>query len=444
MMRAEVLAQCRREELFSVGERVVCGVSGGADSMAMLWCLCAVREELGITVSAAHFNHKLRGAESDRDEAFVRDFCRTHGIELTVESAEVAAHAKKTGKSVEAAARELRYAFLEKLPFDKIATAHTADDNAETVLHHLLRGSGLRGLCGIPPKRGRLVRPVLTVGRADILDYLRAEHIPWVEDSTNAVDDCTRNRLRHGVIPLLKRENPNLTAQLSAQSALLRAEDAYLDEQALALLRSAERDGGWHCPTLCAASEVLRRRALRLLLRQRLPQDVALAHIQALQALLCNPSPSARLSLPEGWIACRSYELLLLRRALPSGFAPTVVAFSGETHLEGSPWRIFCEISEKNRSTPYHFAIKYDMIRHSKLIARQRRVGDVLCLNGEHAVAVKKLFIDRKIPRLERDVLPVLEADGRILGVAGLGADRHCQPAAGEAALMIHIEKEEM
>lgn len=443
-MKAEVLAQCRRAGLFAPGERVVCAVSGGADSMAMLWCLRTLQEELSVSVAAAHFNHRLRGRESERDEAFVRAFCEKHGIALTVESADVAGYAAQSGLSTEAAARELRYAFLERLPFDKIAVAHTADDNAETVLHHLVRGSGLRGLCGIPPMRGRIVRPLLTVSRETVLDYLRAEGLTWVEDSTNALDDCTRNRLRHNVLPLLKRENPNLLDRITTQSALLREDDRYLDEQAQALLDTAQRDGGWHCPTLCAASDALRRRALRLLVRQGLPQDVSASHIAALQALLENPSPSAQISLPGGWIAARRYDLLLLHRGEPVTFSPTALNLPGETRLVGSGWKIFCEFSEKNQSTPYHFAVKYDMIPRSILIARPRRSGDSLCLPGGHIVTLKKLLIDRKIPRSLRDALPVIEADGVILGVAGLGADFRYRPAAGDAALMIHIEKEEM
>ena len=206
-MRAEVLSWCRREGLIAAGDRVLCAVSGGADSMAMLWCLHSLREELSISVCAVHFNHRLRGAESDRDEAFVRAFCAEHGIELTVGTAAVDAY---TASGVEETARRLRYAFFETLPCDKLATAHTADDNAETVLLHLLRGAGLRGLCGIPPRRGRYIRPLLCVTRGQITDYLRQEGIMWVEDSSNAADDCRRNRLRHQVMPLLKLEMPEL------------------------------------------------------------------------------------------------------------------------------------------------------------------------------------------------------------------------------------------
>ena len=157
-MESKILAWCREQALFPSGAHVVCAVSGGADSVAMLHALCALRAELGITVSAAHFNHRLRGAESDRDEAFVRTLCQTLGVSLSVSGADVAAHAARTGESVEEAARELRYAFFAQLD-GLIATAHTADDNLETVLLNLTRGTSLRGLCGIPPKREHIVRP---------------------------------------------------------------------------------------------------------------------------------------------------------------------------------------------------------------------------------------------------------------------------------------------
>ena len=152
-MRAEVLSWCRREALFSPGAQVVCAVSGGADSMAMLCCLRELAAELSVYVRAAHFNHRLRGAESDGDEAFVRAFCAAEGIELVCGAPEKPARSEEE-------AREQRYAFLDSIPCDAVAIAHTAEDNLETLLQHLLRGSGLRGLGGIPPRRGRWPFPM--------------------------------------------------------------------------------------------------------------------------------------------------------------------------------------------------------------------------------------------------------------------------------------------
>ena len=159
-MLSKLLIMIRRYEMVQPGDTVVCAVSGGADSVALLWGMYLLKEKLQISLQAAHFNHHLRGAESDRDQAFVKDFCDRFDIPLTVGSGQVV----PGEKGLEAAAREARYGFLEQLP-GKIATAHTADDNAETVLMHLVRGTGLKGLGGIAPVRGKLIRPMLQVTR---------------------------------------------------------------------------------------------------------------------------------------------------------------------------------------------------------------------------------------------------------------------------------------
>ncbi len=438
-MKAEVARYCREAGLFSAGDRVVCALSGGADSMAMLWCLHSLQAELGITVAAAHFNHRLRGAEADRDEAFVRAFCAGRGIALTVGSADVAKYAAVHGKSVEEAARECRYAFLQALPCDKLATAHTADDNAETVLLHLLRGSGLRGLCGIPPLRGSIVRPLLSVTREQVAAFLRAENIAWVEDSTNAEEFCTRNRLRRRVMPELRVLSPRFSEHLTTQSRLLREEDAYLDELAAALLR--EENGVFACAPLREAPPVLQRRALRLMTRRLLPQDVSFAHISALQALLVSPDPSAQCDLPGGVIARRRYDGIELMRPSPETFPETPLSVPGETLLPVPGLRITCEIAEnfeKIANTPFRFAIKYDMITQS--ILRPRRTGDRMSTDGVHTKTLKKLFIERHIPRAQRGVTAVLAGGSDVLAVAGIGADARYIPAAGEPAVIIQIE----
>ena len=207
----------RQYDMVAKDDHVICAVSGGADSVALLFGMYLLREKLGITLSAAHFNHRLRGEESDRDEQFVRDFCSRYDIPLSVGSARVVAGKK----GLEAAAREARYAFFATLP-GKIATAHTADDNAETVLMHLVRGTGLRGLGGISPVNGNIIRPMLTVTRQEVLAFLEEYCLSHVEDGSNKTDDFLRNRLRHRVMPLLKAENPRLAENLSQMAMELR------------------------------------------------------------------------------------------------------------------------------------------------------------------------------------------------------------------------------
>lgn len=440
MMKAEVAAWCEKEALFVRGDSVLCAVSGGADSMAMLWCLHLLQKQLGITVSAAHFNHRLRGAEADRDEAFVRAFCQTHGIPLTVGSAEVAQYAAAHAMGIEEAARECRYAFLQSRACDKLATAHTADDNAETVLLHLMRGSGLRGLCGIPPQRGKLVRPLLSVTRGQIVAFLQAEGITWVEDSTNAEDSCMRNRLRHSVMPALHDMVPRLSERLTAQSRLLREEDQYLDTLAAALLR--EEDGVYACAPLRAAPEVLQRRALRLMTRGVLAQDVSFAHIAALQGILTSPNPSAQCALPHGYIARRRYDGIEIVRETAETFPETALKVPGETFLPTLGMKITCEITEnfkKSVNSPFRFAVKYDMITQSILWVRPRRSGDQMSVDGVHRKTLKKLFIERRIPRAERERTAVLTDGERVLAVVGIGMDLRYIPAEGEPAAIIQI-----
>lgn len=439
-MRAEVLAYCRREALFQPGERVACAVSGGADSMAMLCCLRSCQEALGIDVFAVHFNHCLRGTESERDEAFVRDFCRTHGIALEVGRADVRALARERGKGLEEAARQLRYDFFHRIHCDRIATAHTADDNAETVLLHLLRGSGLRGLCGIPPKRGRIVRPLLCVTHKGAVAYLQAQSLCWCEDSTNAADDCLRNRLRHRVLPLLREEAPQLSMQLLRQSALLRSEDAFLDNAAQELLQPLAQPDTFQ---IAPAPDALEKRALRLLLRRYLPQDVSLTHIEAVQKLLHAASPSAECMLPDGLRVQRRYAALHFTREVPPVFTQTPLCIPGQTLLPMLGLRIICTISEKREkfsNSPFQFAIKYDIINNAYISARPRAVGDMLTLQNGHTKTLKKLFIDRKLPKAERDRLPVIATGTQVLAVAGLGINHRYAATASEPALLIRIE----
>ena len=189
----------KQYDMVSSGDTVVAAVSGGADSVAMLLGLYLLKDSLNIRLEAAHFNHGLRGRESDRDAEFVRQLCDRYGIALHSGGGTVT----PGKKGLEAAARDARYAYFSTLN-GKIATAHTADDNAETVLMHLVRGTGLRGLGGISPVRGNLIRPMLGVTRQDVLAFLEEYHQDYVEDSSNKTDRFLRNRLRHHVMPLLK------------------------------------------------------------------------------------------------------------------------------------------------------------------------------------------------------------------------------------------------
>ena len=227
---------------FPHGGRVLSAVSGGLDSMCLLDYMTRQR---GFSVTAAHFNHGLRGAEADRDESFVRDYCARRRIPFVSGSGDVRSFAEKEGLSIEEAARQLRYAFLqetaEKNGADAILTAHHADDNAETVLLSLIRGTGSAGLAGIPQVRGNICRPFLRIPRAELADYAAAHDIPHVEDSTNQDPSAAaRNALRTTVMPVLRQLNPKCVENIARTSSILREESDALESMARGLTEQAK------------------------------------------------------------------------------------------------------------------------------------------------------------------------------------------------------------
>ena len=432
----------RENSLLEPGDDVTAALSGGADSVALLWVLRSLAPRLGITLRAAHFHHGIRGEEADRDAEFCRGLCQRWEIPFTLGRGDAPARAKACGESLEEAARVLRYEFLRTAAPGKLATAHNADDNAETLLLHLIRGTGPRGLGGIPPRRDRIVRPLLSCTRAEIEALLEREALPHVEDGSNASDDCLRNRMRHLVLPLLRAENPSLSTTLGRTAALIRAEDEYLARLAAAAEASCRREKGWSCEALLALDPVLRRRVLLSRLRELGLEDPARGYVEALDALL-RAGPSGRLSLPGGMSASREYDLLRLgpAEAAPA-LAPSALALPGTTVLPDALGEISCfvtknlKFSQKNLTT---FALKYDMICGREIRIRSRAPGDRLALPGG-AKSLKALMIDRKLPARLRAAIPVLTVEDRPIAVFGVGADPAWTAAPGEEALIVRYQ----
>lgn len=271
----------RRYDMLPEGSRVLCAVSGGADSMCLLHWLKERREEYGFSLLAAHYEHGLRGDESLRDAAFTREQCEMLGIRIVVGKGDVAAFAESQKLGIEDAARTLRYRFLEetadRLACDRIATAHNLNDNAETVLMNLCRGAGTRGLAGIPPVRGRIVRPLLWTSREEIETYLDVHRIPHIEDSSNRSDDYTRNRIRHQIIPLLMEENPSFLSAIGRTAELLREDDACLCREAEAFLREHRKGNSIPSKALLRLEPAVAARVVRTLCGRGVSMERTLA-----------------------------------------------------------------------------------------------------------------------------------------------------------------------
>lgn len=400
----KICAFLKRYEMVQPGDRVICAVSGGADSMALLWAMYLLKEKLQISLSAAHFNHHLRGEESDRDEAFVTAFCEGYGIPLYKGEGNIVPGAK----GLEAAAREARYAFLHSLP-GKIATAHTADDNAETLLMHLIRGTGLKGLGGISPVLGNRIRPMLTVTRQEVLAFLESYHISYVEDSSNREDTFLRNRLRHNVMPLLKEENPRLAESLTEMALGLREDEAFLETKLAGKHLSVSE--------LKEMPSSQRARVLGAFLENCGVKEPQRAHIRLAEELVFSQNPSAKGNFPGGIVVQRKYDLLE-KTDQKAELEEKVLLCPGQVEYPELGIRIVAEPATEIVRKADRFVLS----PVDSILVRSRKAGDEITLSGG-TKTLKALFVDRKIPQGEREHIPVLALGEQVLGVWGIGGN---------------------
>lgn len=410
------------------GGIVLCGVSGGRDSVCLLDYLHKLGQQRGFTAAAGHLNHLMRPT-AQRDEDFVRAFCAQRDIPFYTESADVYGLCDMWDLTVEETGRRARYDFLQRtaaaIGAEKIATAHHRDDLAETVLLQLLRGTGPQGLTGIPPVRGNIVRPLLDTPRRDIERYIEENGLTYVTDETNSDLAYARNRLRLEIWPELERINPSAAAHIARTADILRRESAYLDELAAGYL--PETGTSVSCEVLLTAPEALRPRLLRLLL-DRLgtgKKDVTAGHLAALEHLAAG---EGTLALPGGAVAvCRNGVLTLAVTETPPE----------ETALrEGE--NFFGAVRLLVSRTPAAGALALRCGRRQLLTARCWRRDDRLMLPGSRGErSVKRLLSERGIPPEKRETLPVFCVDGALAAVWGVGVDRRFLPETSGENLYI-------
>lgn len=448
-MRNEPLSEARRfarrNRLLPSSGIVLVAVSGGRDSMCLLHYLSALGAQSGFAVAAAHYNHCLRGAESDGDAAFVAKYCAQRGIPCYIGRGDVAAVARQRGETLEEAARTMRYTFLERCADEiaavRIATAHHAEDNAETILFHLLRGSGVDGLCGIPPQRERLIRPFLTTPRTEIEDYVAANAIPYREDSSNTQQQYTRNYLRHTVMPQLRQINRDAVTHIGNAGSILRAESRYLDTLAMQHLEGwQKRENGVaiSCTAFAAAPKELHPRMLRLLLAE-LPlgkKDISHRQIEAMESLLLRGG-TARIQLPHGFIAyCDGSEFRIFAADSP---LPPMELRVGQT-LQWGDYRLRCCVAAAPEvPAPHTLVLRGDA--DSVFTVSRWNPRDRMQKTDGRVRSVKRLFVDCGITPEERERCPVLYHDGVLAAVWGIGVDAAFAPSAGETACIIYVEK---
>jgi len=429
--------EMKRRGLFHPGQRVGVAVSGGPDSVLLLHFMKDLALDWGITLAAVHFNHHLRGAESDADESFVRNLADSIGVAFIRGEAEVARVAREKKRNLEATARELRYRFffslVEQGRLDKVVTAHTANDQAETVLLRLLRGAGTRGLSGIyPVLEGKVARPFLDLTRAVITREIERRKLECRLDSTNLDARLRRNKIRLELLPWLEREfNPALIPLLKNHADRARDEEAFLEQQA------RERSRPWRIRE--GAEERIPVRALRgfapaiqrLVLRQMLEsvrkglRGVAYAHIEELLRFATSAQSGHSLALPGGTEARKEFDWLILgSRSISEDAYAYPVAVPGEITVPPLGITFRFKIIEPH-GVPKEYngmgngAIDPQKLLH-KLFLRNWRAGDQFWPLGSRKLRkLKELFRQRKIPRVQRKLWPVLECGEQIVWVRG-------------------------
>lgn len=416
------------------GEKdITVALSGGADSMALLNLLLEVRNELGLCVYAAHLNHMIRGAEADRDEAFVRQECQRLGVKLFCERADVPSVAEREGKSLELAAREVRYEFLERVSMGLIATAHNADDNLETLLLNLTRGTGIEGLCGIPFKRGRLIRPLLSVSRAEIEEYCGKKGIGYVTDSTNLSDDYTRNKLRHRVIPALKEINPAVVETALRATENLKEISDDISKGAEEYIKKNTIEGGLSLEGFKELSVSVGKRIIKSFIEGKTGLALERVHIEAAYAK----------ALKGG------------RTELMKGYYFAVVKNVGriENSLDVTAYEVKISVidaEELKKGNKINNLLLNNLLDCDKIMGqyclRTRLPGDAVRLRGSGCTkTLNKLFNERAVPVHRRDKLPLLADDGGVIWVYGFGPANRCVADGNTKKIMIiDVEKGEV
>ena len=420
---------------------VLCAVSGGKDSMYLLFRLRGLASEYGFEICCAHFNHCLRGDESDRDQKFVEDICKSLGIPCHVGSGDVALFAKEKCLSIEEAARTLRYEFLEntadRIGAKRIATAHTADDNIETILFNLARGTGLKGLCGIPPVRGRIIRPMLQITTDEVLSYLKENNIPHVEDSTNLQDEYTRNRIRHRIVPELKNINDGFSENIIRSISNLRDDEAYLSAIAQSFVNENFKGNTVSASTFSALPKSMSSRVLQLIA----PRSLSAAHIEAVIKIAEGKTSHAFADIP-GLRVCRDYDKLIFGDEPELDIEKRELIVGGTTKIPEAGLEIFCEFIKDCReihNSVNIFYFKSDTLC-DKIFVKSRSDGDNIRLSGRKCTkTLKKLFSENKLNGSRRDLIPVLHDSKGVIAVYGFGIAERCCPNLGDDVLRAEI-----
>ncbi len=426
-MENKALITVEKYNMLSFGDSVVIGLSGGADSVALTHFLLSLKKRFGLRIFACHINHGLRGAEADRDESFVRKLCRENDIELFVLHKNILQIAQQRKISTEQCGREVRYKFFEETAqkFDaKIATAHTASDNTETVIFNMTRGCGIKGLCGIPPIRGNIIRPLIEVSRSDIENYCRKNNYEYITDSTNLERDYTRNKIRLDVVPVLKGINPSVEESISRMSFYMRENERFINDYARKILESAKTKNGYKTDILLQTDASVLSQIIILLSSQYniIPES---KHIEMIKEIIYN---GGAVNIKKDIKVVSKQGFLRIIKVDKSVNNDEIIFYGQDAVLINNKKICLLKMNmdefnkyKKINNLLFNNSMDYDTIPSDGTF-RTRRSGDTFTLPFRKITkSLKKLFNEMKIPQEIRNNILVFASGSEILWIEGIG-----------------------
>ena len=411
MIEKIILDTVSEYSLFKKGDIVTVALSGGADSVALLYALNQLKDKLGITLKAVHLNHQIRGDEALRDENFAKDFCGNLNIPLICERIDVPQFAKSNNLSLETAARKVRYNLFERVNEGVIATAHTASDNLETMLLNLARGTALDGLCGIPIKRDYIVRPIIGATREQVEKYCKANDLKFITDSTNLTDDYTRNKIRHKIVPVLKEINPKVESLALKTSKSLSEASTFIKQEAKKYIADFSKGNYLSVENFKTLSPTLAKNIIIEFVKT-IDCEISLenSHIESIYK---NCLQNGKTSIPKD-------KFCVVNKG--------ILSIGSINENEKTP--VFnVEISEKQEKINNLFlnnSLDCDKII-GNLVVRSRKAGDSIRLaNRGCTKPLTKLYNEYEIPVNIRDTLPVIADDKGVVWIHGIGVAERC------------------
>ena len=412
------------------------GVSGGADSMCLLEILSKLKQEYDIIIKAVHVNHNIRGDEALRDQKLVEDYCLKLGIDCRVYSVDIPALAKEMGIGEEECGRLMRYECFDNMGCDAAATAHTLSDSIETMMFNLIRGTGLRGLCGIPAKRDNIIRPLIDCARSEIEDYCHKNGIDYITDSTNLTDDYTRNFVRHNIVANFGKVNPAFESAIGSAMETLRIENESMENSKDALLRLSETTDGYKLSVLSQTDSAIRRRAIADILGIYMKKDVEKRHIDLLDSAVIKGE--GKIEIAKDLYAIVSDGIISIR---PETTATPEWECDCIDNVFATPVGKFCIEEALSAGYKNKNAIDADKVKGSLHMSSRRQSDRFYSKIRRNTKSLKKLFNEMKIPAEERNNIAILRDDENLIWIDGIGTDGEYVPNENTNKVLI-IKKE--